>query len=241
MEPAALTISTRLYLFVSLPQCYFASFRDNLNPPDKYSYINIAPTHIQCYSQKMPRQCQLSFKSAPSFKKHFRTEHGGSLYKGKRKEARPLTVKSPIHIVFRSSRARGKWSFLHPQNRASVQKLVRKIASRFDVKIQQIANSGNHLHIIAQGKHRTGLQSFLRTCPAMLARKITGAKKGSPAGRFWDALAYTRIVNWGRELVALKRYLLRNDLEAVGFLSHRNERALGFAEALARRGLRLVL
>lgn len=116
--------------------------------------------------------------------------------------------------------------------------LVFETAKTFDVKVSQVANSGNHLHLIIQGKYRHGLQSFLRTLPALLARKITKAKKGSPQGRFWDALAYTRVVTWGRELTALKRYLLRNDLEAVGFLG-RSERALGFAEALARRGLRL--
>lgn len=93
--------------------------------------------------------------------------------------------------------------------------------------------------MIVQGKSREGLQGFLRTYPALLARRITGARKGWPKGRFWDAMAYTRIVTWGRELIALKRYLLRNDLEAVGFLGH-HERSLNFAEALARRGLRLV-
>ena len=187
----------------------------------------------------MSRHTQLSFKQAPTFKKHFRTEHGGSLYEGRRKEARPLATKRPMHVVLRSSRARGSWSFLTPKNRAHVEHLMRKTARSFGVKVQQMANSGNHLHLIVQGKRREGLRSFFRTFPALLARRITGARKGSPQGRFWDALAYTRIVTWGRELMALKRYLLRNDLEAVGFLDQ-HERSLNFAEALARRGLRLV-
>lgn len=187
----------------------------------------------------MPRQTQLSFTQAPPFKKHFRIEHGGSLNKGRRKEARPLTTKRPIHVVLRASRARGPWSFLLPKNRRQVDQLVSKTSKKFGVKVSQLANSGNHLHLVVQGKRRQGLQSFLRTLPALLARKITGAKKGAPRGQFWDALAYTRVVTWGRELVALKRYLLRNDLEAVGFLRH-NERSLSFSEALARRGLKLV-
>jgi hypothetical protein len=187
----------------------------------------------------MPRQNQLSFKQSPTFKKHFRTEHGGSLHKGKRKEARPLVTKRPMHLVFRSSRARGAWSFLHSRNHQVVKKLASDASQAFDVKIHQIANSGNHLHLVVKGKDRSGLQGFLRTFPALLARRITGAKKGSPRGRFWDALAYTRVINWGREFVVLQRYLLRNDLEAIGFMRH-SERSLSFAEALARRGLRLV-
>jgi hypothetical protein len=187
----------------------------------------------------MPRQTQLSFKQSPTFKKHFRTEHGGSLHQGKRKEARPLATKRPMHLVFRSSRARGAWSFLHPKNHHVVKKLASDTSRSFDVKIRQIANSGTHLHLIVQGKRREGLQKFLITFPALLSRKITGAKKGSPKGKFWDALAYSRLITWGRELLALQRYLLRNDLEAVGFLQY-GERALSFSEALARRGMRLV-
>lgn len=91
-----------------------------------------------------------------------------------------------------------------------------------------------------RGRTRAGLQNFFRTLPALLARLITGAKKGSPQGTFWDALLYTRLVCWGRELLALKRYLLRNDLEAVGFIQNQ-ERALGFADVLARRGIKLLV
>lgn len=187
----------------------------------------------------MPRQSQLSFKSSPSFAKHFHTDHGGSLNNGKRKEARPLSTKRPIHAVLRSSRARGHWSFLHTQNRARVERLVRNSGRKFDVKIEGLANSGNHLHLIVRGKTRLGLQNFFRTLPALLARAVTGAKKGTPKGKFWDSLLYTRLVTWGAELVALRRYLLRNDLEAVGFFQ-RSERALSFAEALARRGMTLI-
>lgn len=188
---------------------------------------------------EMSRPAQLTFRHAPAFKNHFRVEHGGALYKGRRKEARPLATKRPVHVVLRSSRARGHWSFLLPKNRIHVDKLARATAARHQIRIRQVANSGNHLHLIVQGARREGLQAFLRTFPALLARHIMGAKKGSPKGKFWDALAYTRVVTWGRELLALRRYLLRNDLEAVGFMHH-HERSLTFAEALARRGLRLV-
>jgi len=182
---------------------------------------------------KKPRQ--LKFPALTDFT---RTEHGGAMRAGKRKLARPIATKAPMHVVLRASRARGAWSLLHPGNRGSVDALIRRTATRFDVELEQLANSGNHLHLIIRGRTRGGIQGFFRTLPALLARRITGAKKGSPKGRFWDALLYTRPVSWGRDLLALKRYLLRNDLEAVGFLS-RGERTLTFAEALARRGLML--
>src|SRR5690242_510508 len=108
----------------------------------------------------MHRPTQLSFKRARTFEKHFRTEHGGSLYKGRRKEALPLSTKRPLHVVLRSSRARGAWSLLHARNKERVAKLVRTTAQSFEVKLTQVANSGNHLHLIIQGKTKQGLQNF---------------------------------------------------------------------------------
>jgi len=46
---------------------------------------------------------------------------------------------------------------------------------------------------------------------------VTGARKGEPKGRFFEQIAYTRVVNWGREFTVLKNYLWKNALEALGF------------------------
>ena len=43
--------------------------------------------------------------------------------------------------------------------------------------------------------------------------KITGACKGSAAGRFWDALAFTRLVAWGRDYLSVKDYVELNEQE----------------------------
>lgn len=47
----------------------------------------------------------------------------------------------------------------------------------------------------------------------MLARKITGSKKGKPFGKFWDALAYTRILFTRLEELSLKGYFAANRIE----------------------------
>ncbi len=50
----------------------------------------------------------------------------------------------------------------------------------------------------------------------MIARIVTGAKKGSAFGRFWDALAYSRVVEWGRAYFIAKYYVIQNEMEAEG-------------------------
>lgn len=153
-----------------------------------------------------------------AFKQEYRLDHGGDIRKGKRKLARPIAVKRPMHIVMRSEKAKGQWSLLKSQNAHIVKTLVRTLSKRFQVKVYDLANAGNHIHMVIQGSNKQGIQNFLRTLAAMLARKITKAKKGSPKGKFWSGLTYSRVINWGREFVTVRKYLLRNRLEATGFL-----------------------
>ena len=61
---------------------------------------------------------------------------------------------------------------------------------------------------------------FLKTFAALLARQITGAKKGNKFGKFWDGLAYARVL-----LSKLKELSLRGYFEG----NHR-ERELGYSE-----------
>ena len=45
---------------------------------------------------------------------------------------------------------------------------------------------------------------------------VTGARKGNPVGRFWDQLAYSRVLTWGRQFKVLQNYIAKNTVEAFG-------------------------
>ena len=169
----------------------------------------------------MPRPHQLSFLPRQN------PEHGGALVRGRRKLARPIALKQSMHIVLRSSRAKGPWSMLHAKNRAHVDALVSRIATRHGLKIYRYANVGNHLHLLVKPLTRTGFQRFLKDLTGSLAILITGARNSSPLqGRFWDELAYTRIVSWGKDFRNLELYFIKNLFEAAGLLTQR-AKALG--------------
>lgn len=163
------------------------------------------------------RGTQLHFFKSPSFSEMNRRAHGGDLRKGKRKLARPFDPKKPLHLVLRSTRARGEWSLLRTKNEKRVRNLVYREAARAQVEIFRYANAGNHLHLVVRSRNRARLARFLRTTSGLLARMITGAKKGTAFGRFWDQLAYSRIVEWGREFLKVCEYLLTNELEGLGW------------------------
>src|SRR5271156_4845013 len=97
----------------------------------------------------------------PTLNDFTRTEHGGALRAGKRKLARPVATKRPMHLVMRSTRARAGWSMASTTNSPRIHAIVFGSADRFRVQILRFANVGNHLHLVVQAKTRGGFQAFL--------------------------------------------------------------------------------
>ena len=159
----------------------------------------------------MPRQLPLIPGKA-------RLLHGGDTRKGKRKLMRPLDPRRPLHLVLRSRRARGAWSLLHPHHQGRVRAQVEELAHEQGVRILNFANVGNHLHILLKTPSRRAFQTYLRRLTGAIAMGVTGARKGKPVGRFWDELAFSRVVSWGRDYSQVFSYLMKNMLEGAGLL-----------------------
>jgi REP element-mobilizing transposase RayT len=150
-----------------------------------------------------------------------RSEHGGNLRKGRRKLARPFDPKRALHLTLRAERAQGDWSMLRLEKSRPIRTLAWRLARENKVKIHQFANSGNHLHFLLMAQDHAGFKRFLRTFTAIVARMVTGAKKGNPVGRFWGALAWSAIVNWGRHFFSVRYYIIQNELEAEGLIRYK--------------------
>jgi REP element-mobilizing transposase RayT len=142
--------------------------------------------------------------------------HGGDLSKNVRKTRRALATSCTMHIVMRSIRAKGEWSMLKKRHKSKIAFLLRDTAKRYGIKLHGFQNVGNHLHIHVQTPSRRAWQNFLRVLPQRIMFAVTGARRGNPKGRFWTLLAFSRIVEWGREYAALKLYFWKNSLEALG-------------------------
>jgi REP element-mobilizing transposase RayT len=141
-----------------------------------------------------------------------KSAHGGSLGAGKRKGKRPLSFKRPMHLVLRSEKARGQLSLLRHATR--VDALLKQQAARHHVKVLHFVNVGNHLHLKVRAYSRESFGAFLKSFTALVARRITGARKGHSFGKFWDALAFTRVLSSRFEERILSRYFAANGLEA---------------------------
>jgi REP element-mobilizing transposase RayT len=150
------------------------------------------------------------FNSKSEFSKS-RIAYGGDT-RGRRKMFRPLDRKRPVHITLKSSHAKGRMSLL--SHKLEVAKIVETRARQYQIKLHRFENMGNHVHILVSFKNRESVQKFLRVVTGLIARLVTKARRGCAFGkRFWDHLAYTRIVTSRKDFARMLHYLDKNEVE----------------------------
>ena len=158
----------------------------------------------------------------------FSSLHGGEYTPGKRKKARPISTKRPIHLTLRSSHAVGCYSFRTKRNREFISALIKFLSRKWGVRIYEFSINSNHLHFALRALTRKGFQNFLRTLASQIAAFVTGAKKGRPFGKcFFDLPAFTRIAQWGKDFKRLKAYVIQNVLEASGVIPYQPRKVKG--------------
>ena len=126
-----------------------------------------------------------------------------------------------MHVVLRSSRARGPWSLRRKSNEAAVAEEIEKAARRFEIKIYETATVGSHVHLLVRARRREALQNFLRVIGGRIAQRVTGARKGHPCpGGFWDEIVYSRVLTGGSDFHNVARYIRQNLFETKGLISY---------------------
>lgn len=146
--------------------------------------------------------------------------YGGDLLKTRkgRKRGRPLDTKNSMHMVLRSSQAKGPWSFRAGGNSRKIAQILRRFGSKYSVKILSVANVGNHLHLHLQLGHRYGYKPFIRAVTAAIAMAITGISRWNKLKiKFWDLRPFSRVVIGRRAWQYLTKYIRLNQLEGMGY------------------------
>lgn len=141
---------------------------------------------------------------------------------------RPISTKQSMHLILKSTQAKGAWSFLRPRNKAIVALAVRRYAEMFGVKIYSSANAGNHLHFHLKFHSHSMYKSFVRGLAGAIALKVTGSSKLKPLKeRFWTQTPYTRFVFGVTDFMRMSDYIKVNQLEGFGH-------SRGFAEYVVK-------
>ncbi len=145
--------------------------------------------------------------------------YGGDLLKTRagRSRPRPLSTRESMHLVLRSTRAKGEHSFATKANRAKIARILARFSKRFGVRVLSYANVGNHLHFHVKLGNRRLYAPFIRALTAAIRMAVTGAsrwKKGLP--KFWDYRPFTRVVKSFEAFLNLKDYIAINEFEGYG-------------------------
>lgn len=171
--------------------------------------------------------------------KRDKSAYGGELRNTRegRSKARPLATKRTMHLVLRSTKAKGEWSFRHPRNRKRVTAVILRFARKNGVRVMSMANVGNHLHLHMKLGNRYAYARFIRAITGAIAQTVTGRTRWNPsqlktsnqrpkAGdkqsgkvatlKFWDYRPFTRIVESWRAVLHLRDYVRINQLEGEG-------------------------
>jgi hypothetical protein len=159
--------------------------------------------------------------SLPGFGKMDVKEFGGTRLRGNAREERPISAKRPMHLVMKSSLAKGELSFLRACRAKRIESLVFRMGREHKVKVYRFANSGNHLHILVLPSSRKAFNRYIRALSGVIARVTLNVQRGNGLRlKFWDARPFTRIVEWGRAFKSVCNYILKNTLEAIGFIPY---------------------
>ncbi len=161
-------------------------------------------------------------KAQLSMLKNQNSAYGGELRNTRQGRARPrpLAVRNTMHLVMRSSLARGEWSFRKPKHKKRIEQIFSKFSKKYGVKILSLANVGNHVHLHVHLSNRYSYKPFIRATTSAIAMAIMGTsrwrKPATQQRKFWDYRPFTRVVLGFKALLRLKDYLRINELEGFG-------------------------
>lgn len=165
--------------------------------------------------------------------------YGGSLRKRRcgRRE-RPISSRSPIHLVFKANRTVLNGGFRSPRSFILIHELHVRYAKRFYVRTERMTVQGDHLHLIVRVSRRSLFQAFLRVFSGQIAQRfqnegltivksVTGTPRKKQDCKLWQSRPFTRVVKGYRAYVTVKNYLQLNEKEALGKIPYRKSRLSG--------------
>lgn len=133
-----------------------------------------------------------------------------------RSRPRPLSRRHSMHLVLRSSRATGALSMR--RHAGKVEAIVRRFASKYQVRLFSLANVGNHLHFHIQLRNEENYRPFIRAITAAIAMAVTGRSRWKKSvGKFWDYRPFTRLVKNAASFLRLRDYIRINQFEGLGY------------------------
>jgi REP element-mobilizing transposase RayT len=151
---------------------------------------------------------QLSLGFLNDYKKEF----GGSLLIGKRKTARPISVKKPMHLILKTT----KLSPFNPTN-YKLEKIIKQYALRYKITVYDFSLNWSHIHLTIKLPNRAAYFAFIKTVTAALINHLSKTLGKNLKGLF-DLRPYTKIITCKKQFESAIAYMDLNLPEALGII-----------------------
>lgn len=157
--------------------------------------------------------------------------YGGILRRSRRgrKGPRFVTSRNSMHIVLRSSRANGEWSFTRKENKSKIQKIIENFSAKYAVHVHSYGIVDDHIHLHVSLTDKELYKAFIRAITSSIAMAISKVSRWNKNAlnpsrwdeiqrkAFWDHRPFTRIVYGAYQFLTLKKYIEINQIEGLGF------------------------
>lgn len=146
--------------------------------------------------------------------------YGGSYQttRAGRAHGRPLVFDHSMHLVLRSSQAKGEQSFRRPQNYDRVRAILLRFAEKHGVKLLNFAIHLNHLHLHVRLPRGNAYRKFIRAISSAIAMAVAKVSRWNKSKlRFWDRRPFSRPVIGERARLRVEDYIEINKWEALGY------------------------
>ncbi len=145
---------------------------------------------------------------------------------------RPIATRTPIHLVFKSNKARIGGGFRTLRRFSLANQILNRYASRFYIQIHCVSFQFDHIHLVVRTTRRSNLQSFLRVFAGQVAQQFaqhfppidSSQLEDRPTPRLWLSRPFTRIVRGRRAFKVVMNYVALNELEGSGQVPYRSGR-----------------
>ena len=164
----------------------------------------------QSASKTSKKSKQLKFGFGCVNQKKLKT-FGGATLVGKRKTARPLSDKKPIHLILRSDSVK----VFNPTNKR-LKRLIYNLTEKYSIKIYDLALNHNHIHFVMKLKNKEFYKFFIRELTSKMATAIR--KKFPDVKTILSLRPYSRILEWGRDFETAIDYVILNIEESMGWI-----------------------
>ncbi len=120
---------------------------------------------------------------------------------GRRKIARPIDSRRPLFLTLKAT------SSEHLLNhKATIEKILGAQSERVGARIYSFAIQADHLHLAVQFGGQLLYRRWIRATTGLLARQVPGVE--------WLHRPHSEVVNWGRHLDHVLKYIDFNRQEA---------------------------